>query len=72
MGDASLGISMRALPGPQWHDVMTYCDRQWMSSYTYDGIRQRLLAEDALGPMPAPEEFGFEGVAESTVTSNEL
>lgn len=50
VGDASLGIPMRALPGTQWHDVMTYCERQWLSSYTYDAIRVRLLAEDALGP----------------------
>lgn len=72
VGDASLGIPMRALPGPQWHDVMTYCDQQWMSSYTYDGIRRRLLDEDALGATPAPADFGFEGVAEATVTANEL
>jgi hypothetical protein len=70
VGDASLGIPMRALPGQQWHDVMTYCDQQWISSYTYDAIRLRLLAEDALGPTPAPEES--EGAAESTVTANEL
>ncbi len=40
---------MRALPGPAWHDVMSYCDNQWLSSFTYDGIRTRLAAEDALG-----------------------
>jgi hypothetical protein len=28
---------------------MTYCNRQWLSSYTYEGIRARLVAEDALG-----------------------
>jgi len=67
VGDASLSIPMRALPGPQWHDVMTYCEQQWMSSYTYDAIRVRLLAEDALGATPAPGEF-----AEATVTANEL
>src|SRR5215212_46527 len=55
-GDTALGIAMGALPGQQWHDVMTYCDQQWMSSYTYDGIRLRLLAEDALGPTPSPGE----------------
>jgi hypothetical protein len=62
VGDPSLGIPMKALPGHMWHDVMTYCARQWMSSYTYDGIRRRLLAEDALGPSPG--DFGVEeGVA---------
>ncbi|MFF2040957.1 hypothetical protein ACFVVX_11050 [Kitasatospora sp. NPDC058170] len=45
VGDASLHLPMRARPGVLWHDVMTYCPRQWLSSYTYEGIRQRLLAE---------------------------
>lgn len=52
IGEPSLGIPMRALPGASWHDVMTYCTRQWISSYTYEGIRRRLAAEDALGPTP--------------------
>src|SRR6185295_877253 len=39
-----------------WHDVMTYCERQWLSSYTYEAIRQRLLKEDALGAGPVPAE----------------
>jgi hypothetical protein len=50
VGDASFGLTMTALPGTDWHDLMTYCSRQWLSSYTYMGIRTRLLAEDALGP----------------------
>ncbi|MCF4136347.1 hypothetical protein L1856_04870 [Streptomyces sp. Tue 6430] len=58
VGDAALGLPMRALPGERWHDVMTYCDFQWPSSYTYEGIRRRLLAEDALvsgtGPVSEP------------------
>ncbi|MFF9162146.1 hypothetical protein ACF081_18010 [Streptomyces longwoodensis] len=58
VGDPALNLPMRAIPGEQWHDVMTYCDRQWISSYTYEGIRQRLLAEDALlagtGPAAGP------------------
>ncbi|WP_371592063.1 hypothetical protein [Streptomyces virginiae] len=58
VGDAALGLPMQALPGEKWHDVMTYCDFQWISSYTYEGIRRRLLAEDALvsgtGPVSEP------------------
>jgi hypothetical protein len=50
VGDASFGLAMTALPGTDWHDVMTYCPTQWLSSYTYTGIRTRLVAEDALGP----------------------
>jgi len=49
VGDAVYGLAMTALPGVDWHDVMTYCNRQWLSSYTYAGIRERLIAEDALG-----------------------
>ena len=45
---------MTALPGTEWHDVMTYCNRQWLSSYTYEGIRARLVAEDALGAGAGP------------------
>jgi hypothetical protein len=47
---------MVAMPGTDWHDVMTYCNRQWLSAYTYEGIRARLAAEDAMsaGPLPPP------------------
>jgi hypothetical protein len=50
VGDAAWGRPLTALPGTVWHDVMTYCNRQWLSSYTYAAIRARLAAEDALGP----------------------
>lgn len=48
VGDPALGLPMRVLPGTSWHDVMTYCDNQWLSSFTYQGVLDRLLAEDAL------------------------
>lgn len=54
VGDPVFGLPMTALPGTQWHDVMTYCNRQWLSSYTYQGIRSRLVAEDAFSPGPSP------------------
>jgi len=72
VGDESLGIPMQALPGYIWHDVMTYCQPQWLSSYTYDAIRLRLLAEDALGPTPAPDAFGFAADGEALVRANDL
>jgi hypothetical protein len=56
VGDPLLAVPMRALPGTDWHDVMSYCDNQWLSSFTYDGIRQRLAAEDALGAGGPPGE----------------
>jgi hypothetical protein len=65
VGDPANGLSMRALPGMQWRDVMTYCNFQWLSAYTYLGIRRRLAAEDALGPDgipgPAPVSGGGRG-----------
>lgn len=47
VGDPVNGLPMAALPGTQWHDVMTYCPLQWMSAYTYQGVRKRLLDENA-------------------------
>src|SRR5436190_6660643 len=54
VGDPTLGIAPVALPGTGWHDVMTYCSTQWLSSYTYEGIRSRLAAEAALFPGAVP------------------
>ena len=54
LGDSTLGIVPVALPGIGWHDVMTYCATQWLSSYTYEGIRDRLIAEAALFPGAVP------------------
>jgi hypothetical protein len=34
----------KAVYPPAWRDVMTYCDNQWISRYTYLGIRNRLVA----------------------------
>jgi hypothetical protein len=47
-GDEAQGLKMKALRGSSWHDVMTYCDYQWVGYYTYLGIRQRLLEEETL------------------------
>ncbi len=32
---------------PTWKDIMVYCDNQWISAYTYEGIRNRLVSENA-------------------------
>jgi hypothetical protein len=50
VGDANIGAPVAALPGTDWHDLMTYCSNQWLSAYTYEAIRRRLLQEDALAP----------------------
>ena len=31
-----------------WHDVMTYCDYQWISDFTYKGLRDYLVAQGGL------------------------
>jgi hypothetical protein len=45
VGDPANGVPMTALPGTVWRDVMTYCSNQWLSAYTYLGVRRRLIAE---------------------------
>ena len=47
VGDPVQGLPMAALSGQAWHDVMTYCEYEWLSPYTYRGILDRLIAEDA-------------------------
>ncbi|HEY0080232.1 MAG TPA: hypothetical protein VGB73_16600 [Pyrinomonadaceae bacterium] len=56
VGDYELtpSLPMRALPGTEWTDVMTYCAKRWLSSYTYNAILSRLLTENRLDPTPAP------------------
>lgn len=49
-GDPAHTIAPQALPGAVWHDLMTYCSRQWVSRYTYEAIYSRLIAEDDLAP----------------------
>jgi hypothetical protein len=58
IGDPTNGLLMAALPGTQWHDVMTYCSFQWICAYTYLGMHRRLAEEDAL---PAVSAHSFSG-----------
>lgn len=46
-GDAALGLPMRVMTNEVCHDIMTYCDDQWISSYSYQAILARLTQEDA-------------------------
>ncbi len=43
-GDAGLGIDKAVLPYTTWNDVMSYCDRLWISDYTYTGMYNYMLA----------------------------
>ncbi|MFH8974488.1 hypothetical protein [Streptomyces sp. NPDC017890] len=70
-GDPTQNLPMIALPGAQWHDVMTYCDRQWMSVYTHGGLRARLRAEDAM-PSVLSDVRGREASAVNVVATVNL
>ncbi|WIM93011.1 hypothetical protein ACTOB_004976 [Actinoplanes oblitus] len=48
VGDAAMNIRMQAMDGTVWHDVMGYCANQWVSSYTYEALMDRIGAEDKL------------------------
>jgi hypothetical protein len=43
----------RVVYGPDWKDIMTYCDYEWMSDYTYTHIRQQLIGEAAAAAQSA-------------------
>jgi hypothetical protein len=55
-GDATnnLNLAALAMPSPKWHDIMSYCDYEWLSDYTYRAVMDRLRAEEALPPPPPP------------------
>jgi hypothetical protein len=48
VGDLSLTnpVGMALYDWKSSHDVMTYCDNQWLSSYTYNGILRNLCGND--------------------------
>lgn len=46
-------ITTRAIYGPTWKDVMTYCSNQWVSDFTYEGIRARTVAVGTASTQPS-------------------
>ena len=48
--DALYGFDVETLDiyPPSWKDLMSYCDNIWLSDFTYEGIRDRMLTESAL------------------------
>ncbi len=51
-------ISLRPLNGLIWHDVMTYCDRVWISTHVYKAIRLQLELENGGGTQNPPPGNG--------------
>ena len=46
-------ILTHAIYDPNWKDVMTYCSNEWMSDFTYEGIRSYLDGTGFLTVQPA-------------------
>lgn len=42
-------ITTRAIYGPTWKDMMTYCANQWVSDFTYEGIRNYTVSLGSAG-----------------------
>lgn len=47
-GGKKTTLPMQSLPFSKWFDVMTYCDYEWISDFTYKGILKRIREEDKL------------------------
>jgi hypothetical protein len=47
IGDSALNLPMRPMANETCHDIMTYCDNQWISAYSYQAILKRLVEEDS-------------------------
>jgi hypothetical protein len=45
-------ITTRAIYPPTWEDVMTYCNNEWVSDFTYEGIRSYLVGSGIQSPEP--------------------
>ncbi len=47
---------------PTWTEIMSYCPNQWISNYTYEAIRNRLVSENSAAEaqaagVPAPADY---------------
>jgi hypothetical protein len=49
-------ITTHTIYPPSWKDVMTYCSNEWVSDFTYEGIRSYLVSLGLLTPEPAMVE----------------
>jgi hypothetical protein len=45
-------ITTHAIYPPSWKDVMTYCSNEWVSDFTYEGIRNYLVGIGLQTPEP--------------------
>jgi hypothetical protein len=57
-GDPAFGVPRAVYPGASWFDVMSYCNNQWISDYTYNGMYTNMLANPSLLNRAAMAEDG--------------
>lgn len=57
--DALYGFDVGTLTiyPPSWNDVMTYCDNLWISDYTYESIRNRMVSESGSPRLMRPAQL---------------
>jgi hypothetical protein len=60
-GDAGLNLARALYPGLVWHDVMSYCENQWMSDYTYQGMYNGLTSLQAAPGVEAASAVRLDG-----------
>lgn len=56
VGDAALGLAPAVLPSNIWNDVMSYCNNQWLSDYTYTAIYNFMIANPSMAVKPSVNE----------------
>ena len=54
-GDPEFGIARAIYPGTVWHDVMSYCNNQWVSDYTYLGMLNYMTAHPLIAAAQATQ-----------------
>lgn len=61
VGDTGLNalLTPRVYPSDTWNDMMSYCNNQWISDYTYEAIKARLESTSRAPERLAPSEDGF-------------
>jgi hypothetical protein len=53
-GDVSLSVPRAIYPGTMWADVMSYCNNQWLSDYTYKAMYNFMIANPLADAQAAP------------------
>lgn len=55
VGNRALGLPLAIYPGDTWHDFMSYCQRQWISDWTYLRLYNTLRSRAAAGAVEADQ-----------------